>query len=309
MQSDAGIRKFKVATLKEAALLLALGVKDILVAYPLVAFQMEQFVQLVQRHPEVKLQCLVDHMDAARSLHRYAKDLGIQVPVFIDINLGMDRTGVAIPDLETFHQKLTHLSHLDLVGFHGYDGHIREVDLIARTALVESYFQAFLAVRQRIENKVNSRLSCVFGGSNTFPIYRQYPFVECSPGTFMLWDWGYHETLPEQAFDFAAILFTRVISKPAKNHVCLDLGYKAVASENPIQQRFHLPEHPDWVPKFQSEEHLVLQVPAEEWDQINVGTVVYVIPYHICPTVAWFPFYQVVQNHRVEGTWAIANRY
>lgn len=309
MQLDVGISKFKVATLKEASLLLAMNVKDILIAYPLVAFQMEQFVHLVQQHPDVKLQCLVDHIDAAKSMNQYATDLGIQVPVFIDINLGMDRTGVAIQDLESFYQELTGFSNLNLVGFHGYDGHIREVDLEARTKLVESCFQEFLKVRQQIENKVNHRFSCVFGGSNTFPIYRRYPFVECSPGTFMLWDWGYHEALPEQAFDFAAILFTRIISKPAIKRVCLDLGYKAVASENPIQHRFHLPEHPNWIPEFQSEEHLILRVPAEEWEEINVGTAIYVIPYHICPTVAWYPFYQVIRNHRVECNWAIANRY
>lgn len=309
MQLDAGIRKFKVATLKEASLLLALGVKDILIAYPLVAFQMEQFIQLAQQHPAVKLQGLVDHMDVAKSMNTYAAALGVQLPVFIDINLGMDRTGVAIQDLEIFYHELTALSNLNVVGFHGYDGHIRDVDLAARTTLVESYFQEFLKVRQRIESQVNCRLSCVFGGSNTFPFYKRYPFVECSPGTFMLWDWGYHVDLPEQAFDFAAILFSRIISKPAINNVCLDLGYKAVASENRIEHRVHLPEHPNWTPKFQSEEHLVMQVPAEEWEEISVGTAVYLIPYHICPTVAWYPFYQVVQDHRVECTWAIANRY
>ncbi|MGH2623766.1 MAG: D-TA family PLP-dependent enzyme, partial [Sphingobacterium sp.] len=122
-------------------------------------------------------------------------------------------------------------------------------------------------------------------------------------------DWGYHESLPEQSFEFGALLFTRVISKPAANHVCLDLGYKAIASENPLHQRFYFPEQPDWIPKFQSEEHLVLEVPAQQWEGIMVGASVYVIPYHICPTVAWYPFYQVVDHQQLKNTWAIASRY
>lgn len=309
MQMDAGITKFKCATLKEASLLLESGATDILIAYPLVSNQMEQFLHLIKQKPTVKLQGIVDQVFAAQSMNKLAKVLEIQIPVFIDVNLGMGRTGVVIRELEDFYDELLSFKNLNIIGFHGYDGHIREVDLAERAKVVESYFQEFLKVLKRTEEKANSKLSCVFGGSNTFPIYMHYPFVECSPGTFMLWDWGYHETLPEQSFEFSAILFTRIISKPTVNHVCLDLGYKAIASENPLQQRFHLPEHSNWIPKFQSEEHLILEIPDEQWKEINVGTAVYVIPYHICPTVAWYPFYQVVDNRQVKNRWAIASRY
>jgi len=309
MQLDAGIRKFKCATLKETSLLLKLGVTDILIAYPLIAYQMEQFLDMVKHNPRVKLQCLVDSIFAAQSMNEFAKELKIKVPVYIDVNLGMGRTGVDILNLEDFYDELLYLDNLDLQGFHGYDGHIRVTNLAVRTKVVESYFQEFLKVLKIVEEKANKKLICVFGGSNTFPIYTNYPFVECSPGTFMLWDWGYHETLPEQSFDFGAILFTRIISKPIINHVCIDLGYKSIASESPIGQRFHLPEHPNWIPKFQSEEHLVLEIPPSEWEGILVGQELYVIPYHICPTVAWYPFYQVVDQQKVKNTWAIASRY
>ncbi len=309
MQLNAGIRKFKCATLKESSLLLELGVKDILIAYPLIAYQMEQFLDMVKQNPGIKLQCLVDSISAAQSMDQFAKELEIMVPVYIDVNLGMGRTGVIIQNLEDFYDELLNLDNLDIKGFHGYDGHIRVIDLADRIKVVESYFQEFLKVLKIVEEKANEKLICVFGGSNTFPIYMTYPFVECSPGTFMLWDWGYHENLPEQSFDFAAILFTRIISKPTINHICLDLGYKSVASESPIEQRFHFPEHSNWIPKFQSEEHLVLEVPASEWEGIQVGQELYGIPYHVCPTVAWYPFYQVVEHQEVNNTWAIAGRY
>ena len=309
MQLDAGIFKFKCATIKEAALLLELGAKDILIAYPMVAFQMDQMLQMMRGNPEVKLQGIIDHIDAAELMNQKAAKLGIKVPLLIDVNLGMGRTGVEISELQNFYDKLSGLKNVDIIGFHGYDGHVREVDLKTRREVVDRYFRDFLKVLEQLEKKAKGELTCVFGGSNTFPIYKNYPFIECSPGTFMLWDWGYHLSLPEQHFDFAAILFTRVISKPTYRHICLDLGYKAIASENPIGERFYIPEHPNWIPKFQSEEHLVMQVPPEDWDAVQIGVQVYVVPYHICPSVAWYPYFKVVENGRVSGTWPIAARY
>lgn len=306
---DAGVRKFKCATLKEASLLLEWEELDILLAYPVVGYQLDQFIQLLVKHPQAKLQCLIDDVATASLLHERAAQYGLSVSVFIDVNLGMGRTGVAIDQLEEFYEEVKAFDHLEIIGFHGYDGHIREIDLGERTKVVKAVFDRFLAVLKRIEEQAHRKLTCVFGGSNTFPIYSQYPFVECSPGTFMLWDWGYHISLPEQNFGFAAVLFTRIISKPSLNHVCLDLGYKAVASENPIAQRFHIPKHENWRPIMQSEEHLVLEVPAAEWENLAVGTEVYVIPYHICPTVAMYPFYRVVAEEDIRSTWEIAARY
>src|SRR5690606_15604944 len=129
MQLDAGITKFKCATLKEVNLLLELGAKDILIAYPLVANQMEQFLYLIKKNPTVKLQGIIDHLPAAKLMDNFAKELDIEVPVFIDVNLGMGRTGVATHTLADFHEDLLSYKKLKMVGFHGYDGHIREVNL------------------------------------------------------------------------------------------------------------------------------------------------------------------------------------
>ena len=73
----------------------------------------------------------------------------------------------------------------------------------------------------------------VVGGTPTFPLHAKRADVECSPGTAVFWDWGYTTRLPDMDFLPAALVLTRVISKPATNLLCLDLGHKAIASENP----------------------------------------------------------------------------
>ena len=65
-------------------------------------------------------------------------------------------------------------------------------------------------------------------------MYAEAKDCECSPGTFVFWDWGYGNAYPDMPFKVAALLITRVISVLDEHHVCVDLGYKAVASESPF---------------------------------------------------------------------------
>jgi D-serine deaminase-like pyridoxal phosphate-dependent protein len=49
----------------------------------------------------------------------------------------------------------------------------------------------------------------------------------------VLWDAGYSRQLPDLDFLPAAVLLSRVVSRPSPTRLCLDLGHKAVASEMP----------------------------------------------------------------------------
>ena len=102
----------------------------------------------------------------------------------------------------------------------------------------------------------------IAGGSPTFGLWAKESGWDCSPGTSLFWDQGYSDSFPELPFEIAAVLLTRVISKPGKNYVCLDLGHKSVAGENPIENRVRLLNFPDEAkPVGQSEEHLVMEFP------------------------------------------------
>jgi hypothetical protein len=129
---------------------------------------------------------------------------------------------------------------------------------------------------------------------------------ECSPGTNIFWDHGYASICPEQHFTPAVHLVTRVISKPSSNRVCLDLGHKAVASENEITKRVYFPSNTDLKPVGQSEEHLVME--AEHAEKYNVGDILIGIPYHICPTVALHETLIAIDNDQIIGEWQVAAR-
>src|SRR5690606_34056947 len=112
--------------------------------------------------------------------------------------------------------------------------------------------------------------------------------------------------LPEQSFLTAGGRMCRVISKPGIDAICVDLGYKAVASENPLNQRLHFLDRPDLTPKMQSEEHLVLT--TTEADIYEIGDVLYALPIHICPTVNLYNCMLVVKNGMCVDQWIIDGR-
>ncbi len=101
------------------------------------------------------------------------------------------------------------------------------------------------------------------------------------------------------------MLVTRVVSKPAGNLVCLDLGTKALASEMP-QPRVSLLGIGGYRIAAHNEEHLVIETP--EADRFRVGDVAYGMPVHICPTVARYETASIVENGRCTGEWRIVAR-
>jgi D-serine deaminase-like pyridoxal phosphate-dependent protein len=133
------------------------------------------------------------------------------------------------------------------------------------------------------------------------------PGLECSPGTCILHDHGYGTHFPDMTrFAHAALVLTRVISRPLPERLTLDLGYKAMASDPPAGQRCVLLNVPDYTMVLQNEEHLVVETPAA--GQFTPGDPVYALPTHICPTCAMHRQAHVVENGRVTERWDIVAR-
>jgi D-serine deaminase-like pyridoxal phosphate-dependent protein len=118
-------------------------------------------------------------------------------------------------------------------------------------------------------------------------------------------DVGYTKKYPDLDFQIAACVLTRVVSKPDTNRICLDLGHKSIAAENP-QPRAEFPELPDAKPVMHSEEHLVLETSSAP--QIAVGQAFYAFPKHICPTVALHSEAVAVVNRIGGERWPVTAR-
>jgi D-serine deaminase-like pyridoxal phosphate-dependent protein len=307
MMMDAGIRKFKCATIAEAELLGMCGAPDVVLAYQPHGPKAERLAKVVRTYTATRYACLVDNPSSADGMSAIFAQAGLVVPVYIDLNIGMDRSGI-IPGEEAMNLWM-HCRSLPGVrpfGLHAYDGHHRHVEIRERMRACDESFRQVDDLRSRITEVSGDIPSVIMGGSPTFPIHAARKDVECSPGTSIFWDACYGGICPEQPFEPAVALVTRVLSLPTPTRVCIDLGHKSVAAENDIARRVVFPDASDLRPVSQSEEHLVAEAPAGHG--YRPGDVLIGIPYHVCPTVALYERMPAVVGGRLEGYWKVVAR-
>jgi D-serine deaminase-like pyridoxal phosphate-dependent protein len=309
LEMDAGITKQKCATLAEAEMLAGCGVTDVLLAYPLVGPNGGRMAKLMQAYPACRFAVLADHPAAAQALSHAVAPVGRPLDVLIDLDVGQHRTGIAPgPAAAQLYEEIARLPGLRATGFHVYDGHNHQESPADREAAVKQLLGPVLELRAALAKKGLAVERIVGGGTPTFPVWARLdlPGLECSPGTCVLHDHGYGSKFTDMSFSPAAVLLSRVISRPTPTRITTDLGYKAVASDPPAGQRLVLLNVPDSKVVLQNEEHLVIETPAAE--RFAPGDVIYAIPTHICPTCAMHRFAYVVENGTVTDRWEIVAR-
>lgn len=305
-QIASGITKFKAATIAEAEMLARAGASEVLLAYQPVGPNASRILDLAQAFSQSAFACLVDDIGAAHFLSQLAVQRGIKINVLLDLDCGQHRTGVT-PDEKAiaFYQALNRLPGLTPSGLHAYDGHIHSGDPAQRKKECEAAYAPVKRLCTELRRLLLPVKTVVAGGTPTLPFHALRADVECSPGTCVLWDFGYSNQFPDLDFLHAALVLTRVVSKPADGRLCLDLGHKAVASENQ-PPRVHFLNEPSARHVAHSEEHLVIQTASSsDW---KVGDCLYGVPWHICPTVSLHGNATVIQNQRATGAWWIQAR-
>lgn len=302
----AGINKFKCATIAEAEMLAMVGAPDVFLAYQPVGPKTNRLAELVQRFPNTQFSCLTDNADTARHINQVFGEHGHTIRVYIDLNVGMNRTGTVPVQALALYEACLPLKQLAVAGLHAYDGHLRDPDLDVRRAQCDEGYAQVVALQHAIEKNHGQRLVIVAGGTPSYSIHSKRADIECSPGTYIYWDKHYEQTLREQHYLHAALVVTRIVSMPAPNTLCIDLGHKAIASENPLDKRVFFLNAPGLKPTGHSEEHMVFTSP--EGSHYAVGDVLYGVPYHVCPTVALHDRPAVVENGQVKTYWQTTAR-
>lgn len=301
-----GIVKFKASTIAEVEMCAAGGAKDVLLAYPATGPNITRLCELARRFPSVKFSALTDSAASIQALNDGARAAGITLDVFLDLDPGMARTGVVPgPQAVELYQLIASQPSLHAAGLHAYDGHLHQQDVAERERECEAAFVPVLALRANLESMGLPVPTLIASGSPTFAIHARHHDRELSPGTTVLWDFGYGDKHADLPFVPAALLLVRVVSKPGTNRLTLDLGHKAVAAENP-HPRVRIIEIPEATFAMQSEEHLVIETPNAA--HFAIGQILHGIPRHICPTVALHNEAVVVEGGRVVDHWPITAR-
>ena len=298
-----GIHKFKTSTISETKMAAESGAKDILLAYSLFNKNLQIYIQLISNYPNTQFSTLLDNVESAKIMNNIAELNTLNLSIYLDLNTGMNRTGFNYSkDLKKFIQIIQSFKNLTIIGLHIYDGHLLNEDWQIRTKNCNQIIEKIKAVEKELEIY---NLEWVCGGSGSFYFYAQKNKIVCSPGTFVLWDYNYLKKFPELNFKIAAVLCANVVSKPAANLICINIGHKAVGAENSINHRIAILNYPNLILQSQSEEHSVF-LNAEELE-IPIGSVIYAEPFHICPTVNLYNSIYLIEDQKIKERWLINN--
>ena len=309
LELSKGITRHKCATFAEAEMLAEAGVKDIFLAYNIVGANIGRAVRFRRQYPAGAFAVTADHPAPLAALAAAMHDAGQEIDVLLDIDCGQHRTGVEVgPRAGELYQMLANTPGLRPGGLHVYDGHQHQKSRDERRVAVNAEFDKILAFRDSLRSAGLTVPRMVCGGTASFPIYaeRDDPTIELSPGTCVFNDAGYSEYFPDLEFQPAALVLTRVISRPTPERVTFDLGYKAIASDPPVGKRLTLLDLPDAVQVLQNEEHLVIETPRA--GEFQPGDEAYAIPRHVCPTSALHKQAWIISGGKLVDRWDVTAR-
>jgi D-serine deaminase-like pyridoxal phosphate-dependent protein len=294
---ESGILQCKCATTLEFAVACEAGMRDVLVAYPMVGANAQRVKELSARHPSTTLSVLVDH---PAQLKEWEPSTGI----FIDVNPGMDRTGIDPEHAEEVLKlvRLIAASGHSFRGLHYYDGHLGTLGFEERRSQTLKGYEQLARLAGAVKNAGFDVGEVITSGSSVFlfatghsPLLSGDFTLRVSPGAAIYGDLTIQQQLPpEYGYRPAALVATRVVSHPRPDLFTCDAGVKAVAVFSGLPNCAVL-GRPELVPQRLSEEHLTLQAPTGA-ALPEIGEILYLIPRHAGLTVNNFSEALVVSS-------------
>ena len=307
---ERGIRNLKCATTLELLVACGSGAQDVLFAHPAVGANARRVREIAEQFPEVRISVLAENEE------QIGQWRGSRVGVFLDMNPGMDRTGIE----QSHSDRVVELARaigdlgLEFRGLHYYDGHYGSLEQHERTAAAHAGYERLLKVVSEIKRSGMGVAEVITAGTPTFPCSLSFEgfqtggFVHrISPGTIVYCDATSLAQLPgEYGYRPAVLVLTRVVSQPRPGILTCDAGHKAVSADAGVPTCVVV-GHSELTPLSPSEEHLPMAVHGGA-ARPQVGEVLHLLPRHVCPTVNNFDLALLVQDGGVKSMEKVSAR-
>ncbi len=305
-----GVQNFKCATTLELLTACQSGARDVLFAYPAVGANARRVREIADSYQKVRISVLAENEE------QIGQWRGSPIGVFLDINPGMNRTGIEQSRSDEIVRMASAIrsAKLEFRGLHYYDGHYGGVDEPERTRAAHAGYDRLVEIVIALERGGTNVEEVITAGTPTFPCslsyegFRAKGFVHrVSPGTVVYNDATSLAQLPaEYGYRPAVTVMTRVVSRPRPGMVSCDAGHKAVSADAGVPTCV-VAGHPELTPLSPSEEHLPMEV-ANGAAGPKVGELLYLVPRHVCPTVNNFDCALLVRANQIEAVEKVSAR-
>ncbi|MFQ5743543.1 MAG: alanine racemase [Acidobacteriota bacterium] len=237
---------------------------------------------------------------------------GSRLSVLLDLNVGTDRTGVAMgkPALELA-EAVSRSPALGFAGIQGYAGHLQHlVGWEYRRQASRAAMSRALEVKHELEKAGHEVPIFTGGGTGTYNIDDELEGVtDVQVGSYLFMDVNYRNVGGESGSVFddfrpSLLVLATAISQPVKGRITIDAGYKAFATDHepPVPRDIQGVSY-----RWAGDEHGILQFqdPSRE---IKIGDKLLMIASHCDPTVNLYDNFYPFRAEEVEETWPIAAR-
>jgi D-serine deaminase-like pyridoxal phosphate-dependent protein len=310
MLVERGVRNFKCATTLELLVACRSGAADVLLAYPVMGTNARRAREIAEEFPKVRISVLAENEE---HLQQWRNG---RTGIFLDINPGMNRTGIEQSDGDKMLAMTRAIAGagLEFRGLHYYDGQYGGLAEPQRTQAAHRGYDRLLGIVSDLERCGMRVPEVITSGTPTFPCSLSYAgfrggnfMHRVSPGTVVYCDATSLQELPSQyGYRPAALVMARVVSHPRAGIVTCDAGHKTVSADAGVPTCVVV-GHPELTPLSPSEEHLPLAM-AEGATSPQVGDALFLLPRHICTTVNNFDDALLVRNGKVEGVEKVSAR-
>jgi len=302
-QIKAGAIGMTCAKLGEAEVLASAGIGSILIANEIV--DLHKITRLAEMALTTELIVAADLPNNLQMLSAAATKTGSIIHVVIEINVGLDRCGVAPgnPAL-VLGQLAASLPGLHFSGLFGYEGHTQfEHDQEHRRQKTQQAMSELTTTADLVRQSGLDVEIITAGGTGTFDITGTYPGItEVQAGSYLFMDSEYQQVgLP---FIPSIKLLATVISIPTPQRAIIDSGMKSISLDNGLPK---IISHSGVTLKALHEEHGVLELDPSVVNLL-VGEHVELLPSHVCTTVNLHDSYYVMRRNDFEVLWPIQGR-
>jgi len=299
----AGALGVTCAKLGEAEVMAAAGIRDILIANQVVGRQ--KITRLVHLRRQADVKVAVDSVENVAELGRAAVTNGVELGVVVEVDVGLERAGVAPggPAVE-LSRRVHETPGLRYQGLMGWEGQARRIeDLDARRAVIEESVGRLTSTAQQCREAGLPVAIVSAGGTGTYYVTARQPGVtEIQAGGAVFGEvasqrWGVG-TRP------ALFVRTTVTSRPTPTRIIIDAGFKALPAWHSTPEPVGLPG----VVSYQtSAEHSTLNLAAAALT-VKVGDALDILVGYGDETVCLHDTLYGVREGVVETVWPILGR-
>jgi len=305
LQLDGGAKGVCLQKLSEAELFASRGITDIFITNEIVGKQ--KYPKLARLADQIDLRVAIDNYDNAVEISRACADVGTELKVFVDIDVGMHRCGVAPIEAGELADKISRLKNLVFTGIMGYDGHAGHGKTKGEREKISNDSMDQIAIAQKEIRRAGHEISVtsVGGSVSTWHDAKRPEVTEVQPGMYLFNAVNLVEAEVASVADCALTVLSTVMSKPTEDRAILDAGVKAFHFDH-CQYPWLVGVEGAEIYGF-SEEHANVRLTGAS-RSLKLGDRVRGIPVHCCTCINSHEEMVALRKGNVENVWKVAAR-